>query len=313
VRYTGGVSYLRRLVHGTRTAHAQSNRTMSMRRALFLCVAVVLALAGMVRAAETSNTSATLLLNLSVARPGDTVLAGVLLESAPGWHTYWRNPGDSGMAPKIAWELPEGFTAGPLQWPSPQRYDEPPLTSFGYDHAVLLYRTINPPENLAAGTTATFQVKASWLVCRDVCLPQTDRAQITLPVRPDPPAKAAANEALFAQAQRAVPVADPAWKFQVFVDRTTIQLSAYPPQNVPPSVVARSFFFPAQPNLVSYEAPAWSVADGAGRLTLKRMAGGPPLPRHLEGVLVLPADAPGGAQALEVTAPLTDAENANKY
>ena len=62
-------------------------------------------------------------LESAAARPGDTVLAGVRLKMAPKWHTYWRNAGESGGPTEIEWQLPEGITAGPIQWPVPEKYD----------------------------------------------------------------------------------------------------------------------------------------------------------------------------------------------
>ena len=62
---------------------------------------------------------ASLLADTSAIVPGQAFQVGVLLEMAPGWHTYWQYSGDAGLPTSIDWELPPGFTAGPIQWPVP--------------------------------------------------------------------------------------------------------------------------------------------------------------------------------------------------
>jgi len=69
---------------------------------------------------------------------GGTFWVGVDMVLDDGWHVYWQNAGDSGLAPKIKWQLPSGIKAGEINWPYPQRLSVGPLTSFGYEHEVLL-------------------------------------------------------------------------------------------------------------------------------------------------------------------------------
>ena len=69
---------------------------------------------------EAAHTQAQLLLGSKAARAGDTVLAGVMLRMDAKWHTYWRNPGASGMATRIDWDLPPGFEPGEIHWPVPK-------------------------------------------------------------------------------------------------------------------------------------------------------------------------------------------------
>jgi len=71
------------------------------------------------------------------------------LDPEDGWHTYWRNPGDSGMATVIDWQLPPGFASGPISWPQPQRFSEGSMTAYGYAGEVLLLAEITPPPALA--------------------------------------------------------------------------------------------------------------------------------------------------------------------
>jgi thiol:disulfide interchange protein DsbD len=101
---------------------------------------------------------------------------------APGWHTYWENPGDSGLATAFDPRLPEGFTAGDIAWPLPRRLIEPgDIQVYAYKNEVLLVRTITPPAALAT-PEVTLPAQASWLVCEEICIPGKAEVQLTLPV-----------------------------------------------------------------------------------------------------------------------------------
>ena len=80
----------------------------------------------------------TLLLSADTAKPGDTVLAGVDLQMDPGWHTYWKNPGEAGIPTAIKWDLPPGVTAGDIQWPLPHKLPPADVTTYGYVDEVML-------------------------------------------------------------------------------------------------------------------------------------------------------------------------------
>ena len=103
--------------------------------------------------------------------PGKPFEVGVLLEMAPRWHTYWEYPGDAGLPASIAWTLPEGFVAGPIQWPLPDRVIEPgEIEVYAYKDKVLLLTAIIPPAEIAE-KTVTLRAKVDWLVCEEICIP----------------------------------------------------------------------------------------------------------------------------------------------
>src|SRR5439155_14515958 len=79
-----------------------------------------------------TKTQARLILSAAAARAGETVTAGVLLKMPPGWHTYWKNSGDSGAPTKIDWQLPDGIKAGEIQWPVPEKLTVADLTTYVY-------------------------------------------------------------------------------------------------------------------------------------------------------------------------------------
>jgi len=115
-------------------------------------------------------------------RPGEPVTMALRLKMEKRWHTYWRNPGDSGLPTRITWTLPQGFTAGPIQWPAPRRINVGPLTNFGYEGEIFLLSDIQVPAGLAPGSAVPITARADWLVCEEICIPGDATFSVMLPV-----------------------------------------------------------------------------------------------------------------------------------
>jgi len=115
-----------------------------------------------VAVARAAHTQAQLLLSADTAKPGDTILAGVDLKMDVGWHTYWKNPGDSGIATTIKWDLPPGVTAGEIQWPLPKKLPPAEVTTYGYKDEVMLIVPLTLASNLSAGPI-DLKANVSWL------------------------------------------------------------------------------------------------------------------------------------------------------
>ena len=152
---------------------------MSVRRILNLLGAACFCLAGL--PAHAAHTQARLILAADTARPGDTVLAGVQLRMDPRWHTYWRNPGASGMATKIEWQLPAGVTAGAIQWPVPEKLPDEDLTTYIYTNEVVLLVPLKLAADLRAGPL-DLKAEVSWLECDVQCVPGGASVKATLNV-----------------------------------------------------------------------------------------------------------------------------------
>jgi len=145
---------------------------------LLLASPAVHALSGAVVA--TDNVRAHLASEVTSVGPGQVFWVALALDIRDGWHTYWRNPGDSGQATKLVWTLPAGFSAGDIVWTTPHRFELPPLVNYGYaGHAVHLVRMV-APQSLAAGAPITLSAKASWLVCADICVPESADLHLSL-------------------------------------------------------------------------------------------------------------------------------------
>jgi thiol:disulfide interchange protein DsbD len=95
-----------------------------------------------------------------------------------GWHTYWQNPGDSGMATSVQWTLPKGWKAGPIEWPVPEVLTGPSGTNYCYPKEVLLPELVTPPADASLGQQITLKAKVGWLVCNEVCV--AGNADLTL-------------------------------------------------------------------------------------------------------------------------------------
>ncbi|MGP8020069.1 MAG: protein-disulfide reductase DsbD family protein [Limisphaerales bacterium] len=151
-----------------------------MRTFLKLLPVVFLVLAGIsVRAA---HTQVQLLLSADTARPGDTIWAGVDLKMDPGWHTYWKNPGEAGMATKIQWQLPPGITAGEIQWPLPEKLPPAEVTTYGYNNEVVLLVPLKLAADLKPGMALDLKANVSWLECKEECIPGKATVEATLNV-----------------------------------------------------------------------------------------------------------------------------------
>jgi hypothetical protein len=123
--------------------------------------------------------------------PGGTVRVALKLKSDPGWHTYWRNPGDAGSATEITWSLPAGVKAGAIEWPAPRVIKEGDVVIFGYEDEVLLPSTIRVPASVKPGETVAVKAATYWVVCREVCIPgETELSLDVKVVATAPPAAA---------------------------------------------------------------------------------------------------------------------------
>jgi len=101
---------------------------------------------------------------------------------APDWHTYWKNPGDSGLATELAWTLPAGVQAGAIAWPAPRKFPIGPLANYGYEGTVLLPVPVTLAPTYAGGPLEV-KLQASWLVCRKECIPEEGALTLRIPVR----------------------------------------------------------------------------------------------------------------------------------
>jgi thiol:disulfide interchange protein len=155
-------------------------------------------------AANTPATKATLLSELKTLEAGKPFTLALRLEHPQGWHSYYRNSGGIEESPTIRWSLPDGFSAGPIQWPTPKVKDGMLGKSFIYEGSPVFLIEIQTPLKLESATSVTLQADATWQICADSCIGETQSFALTLGVG----AKAEADPSLtplFAEARAKLP------------------------------------------------------------------------------------------------------------
>ena len=266
--------------------------------ALFLLLPLA-AWAGESAPVRSPRATVTLVADQAAVAPGGTVMLGLRLRLAPGWHTYWKNAGDAGAPPEIALTLPEGATAGQIAWPAPERIEYGPLVNYGYHGEVVLPLPVSLPAGLAPGGTLLVEANATWLVCEQVCIPEEGVFRLDIPVEAAPRADPA-TAPLFAAAEAARPRPSP-WQARAAFGPEGGALTLEGP-GLSRRTVREAVFVPAATGVLDHAAPQrLTLSDGRLDLTLTAAPGTPPA--ALEGV-VLVTDGGGQRVAYEVAAPV---------
>jgi thiol:disulfide interchange protein DsbD len=265
-----------------------------MKRILLLCLALLFAAPAL--AQEDGPKVMARLVAEGQAAPGGKVTIALEEKIAPGWHTYWVNPGDAGAPTTITWTVPQGWTAGAIQWPRPMRVPFGPLMDYGYEGKLWLLSDITVPADAKPGERVTVKAAVSWLVCKDVCIPED--ATLSIPVTIGGGGADAAVAGDFAAARALLPIASP-WKMDYALGQNLDLYVAAPTLAAAHPVEAD--FFPLKSGIIKGIAPqVMGFADGGLVLRLTpddKAKGGAPL----EGVLVLKSS-DGSVQALNVNA-----------
>jgi len=200
-----------------------------------------------------------------------------------GWHTYWINPGDAGLATTIKWTLPPGFTAGPIQWPTPEKHAMGPLMTYGYEGDVyLLTRITGPPAFDWIGDSLPVKAHASWLVCQEECIP--GKADLELN-QGDPHADRASAAAFFNAVRARLPAPNTLWKVTGVYKSDVLALTFH--EIISAAIYGQNvYFFPEQANVLStieLSNPHALFNDFGWTLALQQNG---EKPNHLSGVLV---------------------------
>ena len=228
-----------------------------------------------------------------VAAPG-SLRAGLHFKLESGWHVYWKNPGDAGEPPRVDWTLPQGITAGAMEFPAPKRLPLGPLMDFGYEDEVLFPVKLSVDSRFIPGSVVHLPAKVSWLVCRESCIPEKTNLVLDVPVVSSKPAPDAATHALFQRFEAALPKPLPeSVKAGLTATSTSLRLTVETGKRE-----AEATFFPAVPGVLDHPAPQKLTATAKGLvLELKKDPGLTANPAQLRGVLEL-----SGGRAYELLA-----------
>ncbi len=251
---------------------------------------------------KTEHVEAELVADRAAAAPGKPTLVGLKLRMEPHWHTYWKNPGDSGLPTRIEWILPAGWKAGEIRWPFPQPLPVGPLMNYGFEDEVVLLAELTPPANAQPGT-APIKAKAEWLVCKDICIPEKGELDFTLPVAASDAVANPRWQAHIERARNMWPVDPPGWKFEAAVQGQILSVRLTPPEGA--QVPAKVAFFPEREGVIEPAAPQ-KLTREAGALRIDMKLAEPPAAglASLKGVAVSESGWSGsnGRKAISVSA-----------
>ncbi|MFN4288768.1 MAG: protein-disulfide reductase DsbD family protein [Brevundimonas sp.] len=226
------------------------------------------------------------------ATPGSTLVLAVRQDIEPGWHTYWRNPGDSGGATRIEWRLPEGWEAGDIIWPLPERQRIQTLMNYGYSDVVYLPVPLEVP----AGASGTVSLEATvhFMVCSDeMCVPDSFEMSLELPLAPGEAAMNAPHADAIARVMAEAPRSS---ELSATVSRSgeTVLLSVSGPELASREAIQGAYFFPYLGGVIDHAAVQQGEA-GENGLTLTLTPGGliraSGLTEPVQGVLATAAGA----------------------
>jgi len=232
--------------------------------------------------------------------PGQPFLVALRLQLPETWHTYWRNPGDSGAPASLEWILPYGFLPGPIIWPSPERIvDEGGIVSYGHHGEIFLVTEIRPPDALPEHTEVAIAVDTEWLVCSDICVPEHASLSLKLPVSTAGRATFSRWHDSFARAMALAPQSMPGPAF-FHIDGETLVLSVGQ-LGLPREGLTQAWFFPHMPGVIDHAAmQSVTVRGSVLTLSIPRDPNGAPLNGTLSGVLALQTE--GGNSAFTIQA-----------
>ena len=182
--------------------------------------------------------------------PGKQVWVGLQIAHQPEWHTYWKNPGDSGLRTELDWQLPAGITAGDIAWPTPVKIPIGTLANYGFENTVLLPVPLTVATNFDA-TQLDIKLKAAWLVCKKECIPQEGDFTLSVPVK----SSTAISGQLFQAAFDAAPKPLVAGASQILVSGNAINVSL---TGLPAALGGKTLAFFPETGGVTEPAAQWT-------------------------------------------------------
>jgi DsbC/DsbD-like thiol-disulfide interchange protein len=235
--------------------------------------------------------------------PGKTLTVCLNIKHDPEWHTYWKNPGIAGVPTKLDWDLPEGFSASPIQWARPQRVKMAIYNTNGYEGEVTLLVDIETPENLEPGTEVELKTRATWMMCAKTCYPSSAKLSLTIPVaKTAEPHRVGAK--LAAATRATMPVENKQWKTTATLGEKSATLILTRRENAQDKSNPETLYFFSDDGLIDShpEQTVTPVSAGVYKMVLPRSEFGPKDPRVLSGVLL--SKSGGKAHALSIRAKL---------
>ncbi len=250
------------------------------------------------------NVAASLVAERTALVPGRTTTLALRLVHDEHWHTYWKNPGEAGLPTTLAWKLPPGYVAGPIQWPAPEITDTGGVLTYGYGGDLLLLVDIATPAEAAPGAEVPLQARADWLMCKESCIPGGAKLALTLPVAADA-APDAQWSARIAAARAAVPQSTDKFSARAYRTGRTLTIRVEP-RGGTTLTAGQVAFFAADGAVEAQAYQPVQATEGAASFAVKQSESAES-PKELTGLLVSPEGWwAGGPKAVAVTLPVTD-------
>ncbi|WP_158916047.1 protein-disulfide reductase DsbD [Caulobacter sp. S45] len=246
---------------------------------------------------RTPHVQAELIPETTAAAPGGVLYVALRQKIAAGWHTYWRNPGDAGQATTIAWTLPTKWHAGDIVWPAPEQFLNGPIMAYVYADQVLLPVPVQVPADAKPGSVASLKAQVAWLVCKDVCIPESGTVAVDVPIAATTPTLEPRFGRAIEQTLADAPKADGLQaRFTVQGGQVKLSVTGAPVRGAD---VAHAYFYPYDGTVIDQAKPQLAERGTQGvALTLPAGYGfshGKP-PARLQGVVSF------GAKSFEVDA-----------
>ncbi len=268
-----------------------------IRSLALLGLAAALALPAAAAPVKTDHVTVELVPQTAGVAPGGTVQVALRQDIQAGWHTYWKNSGDSGAPTEITWTLPPGWKAGDIAWAPPRREPTGPLMNYGYQGQVLLPVAITAPKSAKPGETVTLKAHAALLVCADVCVPEDADLTLDLPITSGPAAQDPTWGGKIAAALEATPKSGELTAVAAKADKA-IRLAVVG-ASLKGVDISDAYFFPFAADAIDHAKPQ-AIERGPGGLTLTLVPAtgkdAAPVPPGFAGVIEV------GGKAYEVAA-----------
>jgi len=223
--------------------------------------------------------------------PGKTVWLALAIQHQPRWHTYWKNPGDSGLPTRLSWQLNDGAVAGDIAWPTPQGLRAGPLINYGYEGTLLLPVPVTIPASFKARELRV-TLQAEWLACKDICVPESGEFALKIPARFATAAHAKAFEGAFSR----VPLEPASVQARAVIERRALKVKV---DGLPTAWRGRELrFFVELPGVVEHAATIeqrWDAAGWVAHVPLSSQRSESPTRMH---AVLVPADQATGIRAL---------------
>lgn len=222
--------------------------------------------------------------NTEIAK-GTPFTVGVKIHHHEGFHTYWQNPGIAGVPVKLQWELPEGFTAGPIQWPYPEKTLMAIHPVHGFERDVMLLVEITPPAVISSPRVA-FKATASWMACADGCYPGKKTLSCEIPVAAEAKADPAVASA-FQKAREELPKPLQGWSAELVSAPDAPEIRFRLTSTAGNAAQAGDLYFFSSDGQISSDPPQRVVQTDSGyEVTAERSPYGPKSKGSLPGVLI---------------------------